>query len=292
MKKHLLTLALIPICFKLFAMPIYDADDRVLSVDATDEIRPYLSAVAASISQYMLEEGSDEELNISRIASKHKLVINGEDPRARLCDDEKFGELPVPASCSGFLVGPDLLLTAGHCVRDKYSCARNRWVFGFEAGKTSLPKADIYNCKQVLEQMENSGNRMDFALVQLDRPVKERKPLRLKSEGTVNCKEELMVAGHPYGLPLIYARDGYAQCDSIKKDIFYASLDSFAGNSGSPVINLQNGMVEGILVTGKEDYELDSKSHCYRPVKFTANLAGEGVVKLSSVYPYIKKHLK
>lgn len=291
MKKLLLPLLLLPLSH-ILAMPIYDADDRVLSTEASDDLRPYLEAVAASISQYMLEDGDDEYLNLAKIAGQHKKMINGEDPKTTLCEDESFGELPVPAGCSGFLVAPDLVLTAGHCVRDKYACQRNRWVFGFEAGKTQLAKKDIYQCAEVVEKMENSGNRMDFALIRLDRPVLDRKPLKIKSEGQVNCKDELMVAGHPYGLPLIYARNGYAHCDKINKDFFHASLDSFAGNSGSPVINLESHVVEGILTTGREDYQLDVENRCYRPVRFSADQAGEGVVKLSSVFPYIRKHLR
>lgn len=280
----------------LYSMPIYDGDDRVLSTEAPDDFRPYMDAVAASISKHAIEDSpTGGYAIISKLAGHHKNFINGEDPRTPLCDDEKFGDLPVPAGCSGFLVAPDLLLTAGHCVRDKFICERNRWVFGFEekASETlSIPKDNLYSCKKILEGKQDSGTYIDYALIQLDRPVVGRRPLKLKQEGNVSCKDELMVVGHPYGLPLIFARNGYAHCDKIKRHNFYASLDSFAGNSGSPVINLDSGEVEGILTTGRDDYELDSKNQCYRPVQFNASGAGEGVVKLPSIYLEIRKYLR
>ena len=37
---------------------------------------------------------------------------------ATLCADERFVHQPVPGWCSGTLIGPDLVLTAGHCVEE------------------------------------------------------------------------------------------------------------------------------------------------------------------------------
>lgn len=297
MKNHklILALCLLQSIGNLFAMPIYDGDDRILSTESSPDRQILAEAVAARISQYVIDKNGDDFRINEKLASQHKFVINGEDPKTYLCEDEKFGNLPVPSTCTGFLVGEDLLLTAGHCVKDKFACEKNRWVFGFEdKGEDTLniPNQNLYYCKKVLDREENSATKVDYALIQLDRPVEGRRPLKLRSEGTVNCRDELMVMGHPYGLPLIIADNGYAHCDKIRKDNFYASLDSFAGNSGSPVINVQTGLVEGILTTGKDDYVLDSKNKCYRPMQYTADGAGEGVVKLPSIYLNIKKYLR
>ena len=47
-----------------------------------------------------------------------------------LCQTERFRDQPIGAFCSGFLVAPDIIATAGHCVNANTlgSC---RFVFGF-----------------------------------------------------------------------------------------------------------------------------------------------------------------
>lgn len=39
-----------------------------------------------------------------------------------LCMGEKFAEQPVIANCSGALVAPDVIMTAGHCLQTEADC--------------------------------------------------------------------------------------------------------------------------------------------------------------------------
>ena len=48
-----------------------------------------------------------------------------------LCKEEPFFEQEVGAFCSGSLVGPDVIMTAGHCVPSAEECANIKFVFGF-----------------------------------------------------------------------------------------------------------------------------------------------------------------
>ena len=48
-----------------------------------------------------------------------------------LCSDEQFYYQKTAAFCSGALVGPDLVLTAGHCVEDLVDCDSTNVVFEF-----------------------------------------------------------------------------------------------------------------------------------------------------------------
>ncbi|MBC7171155.1 MAG: trypsin-like serine protease, partial [Polyangiaceae bacterium] len=50
---------------------------------------------------------------------------------APLCPDERYATQPSSAFCSGALVAPDLVLTAGHCVRTQAACDDTALVFGF-----------------------------------------------------------------------------------------------------------------------------------------------------------------
>ena len=49
-----------------------------------------------------------------------------------ICKDERFANQPIVSSCSGFLVGDKYLVTAGHCVKDEYDCAGNKWFFNYK----------------------------------------------------------------------------------------------------------------------------------------------------------------
>mgnify|MGYP006433270365 CR=1 FL=1 len=67
-----------------------------------------------------------------------------------LCPDENFSHQPSLSKCSGFLVGNDLLLTAGHCLRKKNRCDNDLWIFDYTYNETSFSTAQIYTCKEVL----------------------------------------------------------------------------------------------------------------------------------------------
>ena len=49
-----------------------------------------------------------------------------------------------------------------------------------------------------------------------------------------------------------------------EENYFTGDLDTFGGNSGSPVFNKRTGVVEGILVRGQKGYAYDSEGSCYR----------------------------
>lgn len=183
-----------------------------------------------------------------------------------LCSSEPYRDQPSSAFCSGFLVGDDLMVTAGHCV-DAASCATTTFVFGFHMQDAStvraqVPAQDVYTCAQVIARTETSTD--DFAVVRLDRPVSGHQPLELRRSGTIATGQPLIVAGHPAGLPLKVA--GGAQVrDNSHPYYFSSNLDTYGGNSGSPVINASNGQVEGILVRGNTDFVLAGKgrNRCY-----------------------------
>src|SRR5690606_7912461 len=99
---------------------------------------------------------------------------------ANLCSDQRFAAQVTPGSCSGFLVGPDVLVTAGHCVSNQKKCEDKFWVFGFtreEAADLTLSGENVYKCSQVLYQVLNQGDKNDYAVIKLDRPVEGREPL-------------------------------------------------------------------------------------------------------------------
>jgi V8-like Glu-specific endopeptidase len=85
--------------------------------------------------------------------------------------------------------------------------------------------------------------------------------LPYRKKGKINTNAKLVVIGHPSGLPQKVSDDGQI-LNNKEEDFFVTNLDTFGGNSGSPVVDLNSGMIEGILVRGEEDYIYDFKKGC------------------------------
>lgn len=198
----------------------------------------------------------------------------------QVCHDEPFAQQNVLFSCSAFLLGPDLLVTAGHCMENWIDCRTSAWVFDYTNEKTSLHKKDVYRCKKIIarELVKNRKLLADYAVIQLDRKVEShRKPLPYRKDSKrVKLGTPISVVGHPMGLPMKYADDakvrGWNWLDLIlplrgirhRKFYFTADLDTFAGNSGSPVLNMKAKQIEGILVEGAKDLKMRNDSEpCY-----------------------------
>jgi V8-like Glu-specific endopeptidase len=166
--------------------------------------------------------------------------------------------------CSAFLVGPDTIVSAGHCINAEAACPYATYVFG--AGyddKTRDPRQidrdNVYFCEGVLSRAA-SGIKGDYAVVKLDRPVVGRAPLLLRRAGKIADDEELVLIGNPLGLPTKIAAHGKV-IDNTKERFFKSNTDSYGGGSGSVVMGVRSGLAEGVLVRGEKDFE--QKGDCW-----------------------------
>jgi len=171
---------------------------------------------------------------------------------------------PTGCFCSGFLVAPDVVATAGHCVKGPADLANTRFVFGFHMvdannARTSFSADDVYAGSRLIGR-QLAGDGTDWSLVRLDRPVVRRKPVKIRTRGKIGSKQALFVIGHPCGLPQKYAPGAQVR-DNTPAPYFVANLDTYGGNSGSPVFNAGNATVEGILVRGENDFVTNGS--CY-----------------------------
>ncbi len=187
-----------------------------------------------------------------------------------LCEDQKFARQPTGPYCTGFLVAPDIVTTAGHCIEDaplsercgpQYACLNNTYfVFGFAMQNedpnlvvSSFSPEKVFTGVEILAHGSRLEEPLDFALVKLDRPVVGVAPVTLSAGNSFAEDQTFYVIGHPTGLPLKIATDGILHKDD-NPNHFVASLDTFGGNSGSPIFNLHTHKVEGILVEGAQDF--------------------------------------
>lgn len=173
-----------------------------------------------------------------------------------LCTDEPFFSQPVGAFCTGFLVAPDIIATAGHCVDEK-NVTTIRFVFGFQMlnntqAQVIIDNNDIYAGESVIGRQFTEGDT-DWCLVKLDRKVSDKQILTLRKQGKIADNQSIYVLGHPSGLSLKFA-DGANVRTNTKAAFFTANLDTYGGNSGSPVFNSNTHEVEGVLVRGTNDF--------------------------------------
>jgi V8-like Glu-specific endopeptidase len=256
---------------------IYGDDDRL---DLYQTGNPKLLALADSTVALF------ENKHITREGGKAALKTNSYSEEYSLCPEEPFYSQRTGAFCSGSLVGPDLVMTAGHCMTYGSSCKNTSFVFGFgireKDGKTpqSVPESEVYGCKELIaHQVE--GNGADWALARLERPVAGHKPLAINRTGKIEAKTLLFVIGHPAGLPTKIA-GGATVRDPAPAGYFVANLDTYGGNSGSAVFNAQTGLVEGILVRGEDDYVW--RGGCQVSKRCENNgCRGEDVTKISAL---------
>jgi V8-like Glu-specific endopeptidase len=183
----------------------------------------------------------------------------------KLCRKEAYYDEPVAASCTAFVIGSDLVATAGHCVGGAGS---SRIVFGYKELKDAsgahaqlvIPNSQVYRVSQVVAQKADPSGS-DFAILKLDREIKDHAPLVLETSIPPTQGGFVYVLGHPSGLPLKLADNATIQAISAN-GFFTANLDTFGGNSGSPVFSASTHHVQGILVRGGTDYK--SEGTCNR----------------------------
>ncbi len=225
------------------------------------------------------------------------VTINGNTLESRgICSTARFAKQITAASCSGFLVGPNLLVTAGHCITSQRDCESFSWVFDYNVKSEdqsldfSVDTSSVYKCSKIISQDLSRSTKNDFALIRLDREVSDRTPLEFRQEGEVELDTPLVVIGHPSGLPTKIA-DGAWVRSNESEYYFVTNLDTFGGNSGSAVFNTDTGVVEGILVRGEQDYVWDSRG-CRVPKVCDENeCRGEDVTRITVVSELINKAL-
>lgn len=185
-----------------------------------------------------------------------------------LCPSEKFSRDPsISYACTGFLIAPDLLVTAGHCAVNAGGeishekggyCEVYTWYFDYQ-NSTSLPLSQsrflgdkIFKCEEIvyaINEQEELGR--DFALIRLNRKVpSSRHIFQVAKANDLNLSSRVNMLGHPMGTPLKISPNGRILEDHSQKTYLKTNLDAFAGNSGSPVLNSRNQVV-GVLVAGK-----------------------------------------
>lgn len=245
---------------KITPKVIYGNDDRLDVFESHDNLMKEIAlSTAAQILNGNIEIKDDLYLIKSPTLSE-----------GGMCKSERFSNQMAAANCSGFLVAPDKLVTAGHCVNSDSECQGHFWVFGFsntnvEKNSYTFTKDQVYRCSKILERKKEIGSMADYAVLKLERAVVGRSPLNYRTEGKPEDDAVFTVIGHPSGLPtkITPAAD---MRDNLNPIYFVTNADTYGGNSGSAVVDSRTGIVEGILVRGDSDY-MSSEEGCLASVR-------------------------
>lgn len=263
-------------------LSIYGDDNRVdVFTVANPLYKKLASASAALIERTNLRvQGPVTQIQARSLGDMYKL-----------CPGERFRAQPTAASCSGTLIAPDLILTAAHCYEHaKETCKNSVWVFDYKVEKENQGAvrtftSNVYECQSVLLKEMDLAQEFDHALIRLTRPVLDRQFARLRSQGSVKPGDPLVLIGHPSGLPTKLAGDGYVL--KVTPNAFTSNVDAFTINSGSGVFSAVTGELEGILASGRSDY--DGKGNCTSVKNYAMSEGNEKVSKPYRVKQFLER---
>lgn len=226
------------------------------------ETRKAIEAVAAIVHPDQLEDNLDGTF---RIETDALLTLFG----TPLTLDSLFrGQTtyaPEGSYRTGFLVAPDIVLTAPHKAS---SFVGFKVVFGIHDATTScmgfdpnsIPESNIFE----VESDSRPVPGVDFALLKLD-DAPSRDFIRLRRSSRPNAGEAATVIGHPGRLQTYLDLTG--EIDYVtSQSAFFERLHFTDYSSGSPVFNQTRHFVESIVVGGTSCARADCVPHPTDPL--------------------------
>lgn len=268
------------------ALPLasFASSDSIYGEDDRHDVYEYHDKKIAALAGSTVALFSKKNLKERLFGEGFKIKSSSLKSEMGVCKEERFSEQPATAFCSGFLVAPNKIMTAGHCITNESECKDVRLAFDYKMLDANTPNlkldpSQVYSCKRIIKRTFNKTGA-DFTLIEIERPVTGRTPLKLAKAEAIKAGTEVFTIGHPSGLPAKITDSGYVRMVRGHEGYFVTNLDSFGGNSGSAVFNAKTLEVEGILVRGRKDYQAWNLS-CYRSSEYDESVGSESVTLIS-----------
>lgn len=196
----------------------------------------------------------EKKLLISKLNSYEFSLKRSFGQYIQLCKNENFINQLTPGTfCTGFLIGKDIALTAGHCAEDNEIedfCSKYYIVFDHVTNidgtvSSALDKKSVFECKSILKRKKDIGVD-DYLVLKLSKPAIGRTPLKIRTEGYISNNEKVFTMGYPKGLPLKVTAPAPI-INNSEESRFTTAVSTLKGNSGGPIINAKTFEVEGII---------------------------------------------
>ena len=218
-----------------------------------------------------------------------------------LCADEPFTNQPVVVEHSaesygdygytGYLIEPDQVLTCWHGWKD-FSYEPQIAIFGYaatsggeyptELDSENVVPVHLYPAKRPARLQSTNCVADDWVVLRLERPVTHIKLAFRHRLGAPRVGQAVYTLGYPCGLPLKLADNATVLSESSQE--FRANLDTYSGNSGSPVFDALTHDLLGLVVAGQKghgDFEAVPARNCYVSNRIDHEVTGQ--VALSSM---------
>lgn len=167
-----------------------------------------------------------------------------------------FVDAGHPRTCTGFLIGPDQLMTNEHCIRDEQTCASMTAVFGYEYDRSGrLQIGTQVGCQGVETLMVN--RELDASLVTLSNAPGAQYGQLVLADTDAQAEVPMAIIQHPGSQPKqasvldCAAGDVRIEGRGVGTD-FAHTCDTSGGSSGAPVLNA-DGQVIGLHHFGFQD---------------------------------------
>ncbi len=215
-----------------------------------------------------------------------------------LCESEPFWDQPTVLErrvetweafgYSGYLLGPDAVLTCWHGW-EQAAAEPQFAVFDYALradgyAPTDLPPGRVYPIAPYpLARPAGAGGgdlcEGDWVILELGRPVDHLGALAAVRIAAPRRGDGVYALGHPRGLPLKLAAN--ATVRDLDRGTFRADLDTYVGNSGSPVFCARTHALLGVLAEaqkGEGDFRPSPALGCYVSNRIERNVTGQLVV--------------
>jgi V8-like Glu-specific endopeptidase len=273
----------------LFIIPqvvfaVYGEDNRKDFFEVQDnEVRELSKAILYRIDKHELRGWTFQRY--WKIITK-KLEDKG------VCKDEKFSDQDtIRIGCSAVLIGKKKVLTGGNCI-SSFTCNNDLyyWTFGYYKGTSDqsfekLHKKNFFKCKEIVKRVYDPASGRSFAIFTLKKDVKGIKPVKVS---TVPLKDtdELIIMGHPSGLPLKIA-EGAAVIDQ-DQSLFISNSDIRGETVGSMAFNKKTKELVGLLIYGTYNYQYSYETYCNQVSRSENNQAQELFLKSNIFSEYLE----
>lgn len=218
-------------------------------------------------------------------------IYYGHQGNRHVCENEPYINEVSVGDCSGVLIKPDLVATAGHCVDN--NIWNKSWFFNYQQGdelnnkiaykvkriiyqdfnmiKVSYsPHLQIINKQRIDKHMTplppdiyNYSMYRDIALLKLDKNVSTFSPVNVNYEPFVKGKRAISI-GHPLGISLKYGDSGKLT-GMGNAHYMVSTIRTLKGNSGGPLYDVETGELIGITVNKGlyHHFGLKANQRCY-----------------------------